>query len=89
MSDTEIPETPGVELWLDKRAGWMLTVPERVPESGLRLMIAYALPVYEKMHKDMPSTPATLPEKRRLERAIKDLQELKVTQVMTRKGLIL
>ncbi len=70
---------PDVNLWLDPYKGWCLTVPAKMPDSALRVMIAYAVTLYEKRFKSMPSTS---PDKRRLEHAIKRLQELKVTQII-------
>jgi hypothetical protein len=69
-----------VELWLCQRRGWCLRVPERVPDSALQVMIAYALTMYEKQHKEM----AGGDRKRRFERAINDLIKLKVTQIVVK-----
>jgi hypothetical protein len=69
-----------VQLWLDKRRGWCLSVPAKVPDSALQVMIAYALTMYAKQHKEMPGGP----RKRRLERAINDLIKLKVTQIVVK-----
>jgi len=71
-------EHPEVELWLDARKGWMLSVPKRVPDSALRVMMAYAVTCYSDQHKRM----ADGPRKRRLERAIEDLIKLRITQVI-------
>lgn len=70
---------PEVEIWLDDRMGWCLTVPEKMPDSALRIMCAYALTTYIDMIASMPDTP----RKRQLDKAIPDLIKCKVTQVVT------
>jgi hypothetical protein len=67
-----------VELWLDRRRGWMLRVPERLPSDALRIMVAYALTMYSQEHDRMPDCA----RKRRLGRAIEDLIKLRITQVV-------
>lgn len=70
-----------VELWLCPRRGWCLRVPEAVPYSSLQVMVAYALTMYEKQHKDMRDGPL----KRKLERAINDLIKMRVTQIIVKR----
>jgi hypothetical protein len=69
-----------VNLWLCPRRGWCLRVPERVPDSALYVMVAYALTMYEKQHAEMPDGLS----KRRLGKAIPDLIKLRVTQIVTK-----
>lgn len=69
-----------VQLWHEPRRGWCLSVPAKVPDSALRVMIAYALTMYEKQHKEM----ADGQRKRRFERSINDLIKLRVTQIVVK-----
>jgi hypothetical protein len=65
-----------VDIYLDKRRGWVIRTPMRVPDSALLKMCEHALETYARKLTHMPDGP----EKRLLDFCLPLLAKMRVTQ---------
>lgn len=68
--------TDDVDIYLDKRRGWVIRTPMRVPDSALLKMCEHALTTYTRQLATMPDGP----QKRLLDFCLPLLAKMRVTQ---------